>query len=115
MEPSAISTRHFGRTCTQRSRRHAPRNHVANHGYGGDWTDAERGRSMGIIRDMQRAHATQTAAEQRAHTAAAQQRELIRRNADLAIAAAQQAAADAQRTREHRRLYVHDRTADATA
>ena len=39
---------------------------------------------MGIIRDMQRAHATQTAAELRAHTAAEQQRQLIRRNADLA-------------------------------
>src|SRR4051812_41569469 len=56
-------------------------------------------RRMGIIRDMQRAHATQTAAEHRASTAAAQQRELIRRNADLAIAAAQQAANDAERQR----------------
>jgi len=70
---------------------------------------------MGIIRDMQRAHATQTAAEQRTRTAATQQRELIRRNADLAIAAAQQAAADTQRQREHRRLYVQARTADAAA
>jgi restriction system protein len=70
---------------------------------------------MGIIRDMQRVHATQTAAEQRAQTAATRQRELIRRNADLAIAAAQQAAADAERQREHRRLYVEARTADAAA
>jgi restriction system protein len=70
---------------------------------------------MGIIRDMQRAHATQTAAELRANTAATQQRELIRRNADLAIAAAQQAAADVERQREHRRLYVEARTADAAA
>jgi restriction system protein len=70
---------------------------------------------MGIIRDMQRVHATQTAAEHRASTAAAQQRELIRRNADLAIAAAQQAANDAERQREHRRLYVEARTADAAA
>ena len=70
---------------------------------------------MGIIRDMQRAHATQTAAEQRSHTAAAQQRDLIRRNADLAIAAAQQAASDVERQRERRRLYVEARTADAAA
>src|SRR4051812_6907771 len=70
---------------------------------------------MGIIRDMQRAHATQAAAEQRAGTAATRQRELIRRNADLAIAAAQQAASDAARQREHRRLYVEARNADAAA
>ncbi|BCJ52003.1 restriction endonuclease [Actinoplanes sp. NBRC 14428] len=62
---------------------------------------------------MQRAHATQAAAEQRARTAATQQRQLIRRNADLAIAAAQQAAADAERQREHRRLYAEARSADA--
>ncbi|GIE52111.1 restriction endonuclease [Actinoplanes nipponensis] len=70
---------------------------------------------MGIIRDMQRAHATQTAAEQRAQTAAEQQRQLIRRNADLAAAAAQRAAADAEQQREHRRLYAEARTADAAA
>lgn len=70
---------------------------------------------MGIIRDMQRAHATQAAAEHRAQTAAAQQRQLIRRNADLAIAAAQHAAADAARQREHRRLYAEARAADAAA
>jgi restriction system protein len=70
---------------------------------------------MGIIRDMQRAHATQAAAEHRSHTAAAQQRQLIRRNADLAIAAAQQAASDAERQREHRRLYAEARSADAAA
>ncbi|MGA5303998.1 restriction endonuclease [Nucisporomicrobium flavum] len=64
---------------------------------------------------MQRTHATQAAAEQRARTAAAQQRQLIRRNADLAIAAAQQAAGDAERQREHRRLYAEARTADAAA
>ncbi|MBL7260580.1 restriction endonuclease [Paractinoplanes lichenicola] len=70
---------------------------------------------MGIIRDMQRAHATQAFADQRANTAAAQQRDLIRRNADLAIAAAQQAATDTDRKREHQRLYHEARTADATA
>ena len=70
---------------------------------------------MGIIRDMQRVHATQAAAEQRASTAAAQQRDLIRRNADLAIAAAQQAASDAEQQRTHRRLYVEARNADAAA
>src|SRR3954470_2830068 len=70
---------------------------------------------MGIIRDMQRTHATQAAAQQQAGTAAAQQRELIRRNADLAIAAAQQAATDAHRHRERHRLYVEARTADAAA
>jgi restriction system protein len=70
---------------------------------------------MGIIRDMQRAQATQAAADQRARTAATQQRQLIRRNADLAIAAAQQAAADADRQREHRRLYTEARSADAAA
>ncbi|GAA0489478.1 restriction endonuclease [Paractinoplanes deccanensis] len=70
---------------------------------------------MGIIRNMQRVHATQAAAEQRANTAAAQQRDLIRRNADLAIAAAQQAASDTERQRERRRLYVDARNADAAA
>ncbi len=70
---------------------------------------------MGIIRDMQRAHATQAHADHRANTAAAQQRDLIRRNADLAIAAAQQAAGDADRKREHQRLYVEARTADSAA
>jgi restriction system protein len=70
---------------------------------------------MGIIRDMQRTHATQAAAEQRARTAATHQRELIRRNADLAIAAAQRAAADVERQRERQRLYVEARTADAAA
>src|SRR3954452_19909582 len=70
---------------------------------------------MGIIRDMQRAHATQVADGQRANTAAARQRDLIRRNADLAIAAAQQAASDAERQRERRRLYAEARTADAAA
>src|SRR4029453_14041915 len=75
----------------------------------------ERGRRMGIIRDMQRAHATQAAAQQRAATAANQQRELIRRNADLAIAAAQRAAGDAEQQRARQRLYVGARTADAAA
>ncbi|AGZ39533.1 restriction endonuclease [Actinoplanes friuliensis] len=70
---------------------------------------------MGIIRDMQRAHATQAAATHRSQTAAEQQRQLIRRNADLAVAAAQQAASDAERQREHRRLYAEARTADAAA
>ena len=70
---------------------------------------------MGIIRDVQREHATQVAADQRANTAAAQQRDLIRRNADLAIFAAQQAASDVERGREHRRLYIEARTADAAA
>jgi restriction system protein len=70
---------------------------------------------MGIIRDMQRAHATQTAAELRANTAAAQQRDLIRRNADLAIAAAQQAASGVEQRRERQRLYIEARTADAAA
>src|SRR5262245_33167427 len=70
---------------------------------------------MGIIRDMQRVHATQAAEAQRASTAATQQRELIRRNADLAIAAAQQAATTAEREREQRKLYSEARTADAAA
>jgi restriction system protein len=70
---------------------------------------------MGIIRDMQRVHATQAAAEQRAQTAATRQRELIRRNADLAIAAAQQAASDVERQRERQRLYAEARIADAAA
>ena len=70
---------------------------------------------MGIIRDVQRARATQVAADQRANTAAAQQRDLIRRNADLAIAAAQQAATDARRQRERQKLYAEARTADAAA
>ncbi|WP_250035612.1 restriction endonuclease [Paractinoplanes maris] len=70
---------------------------------------------MGIIRDMQRVHATQAFAGQRANTAAAHQRDLIRRNADHAIAAAQQAAGDADRKREHQRLYVEAKTADTAA
>jgi len=70
---------------------------------------------MGIIRDMQRANATQAAAAHRAQTAAEQQRLLIRRNADLAIAVAQQAASDAARQREHRRLYAEARSANAAA
>ncbi|GIE95752.1 restriction endonuclease [Paractinoplanes rishiriensis] len=70
---------------------------------------------MGIIRDMQRVRATQVAADQRANTAAAQQRDMIRRNADLAIAAAQQAASDVERQRERQRLYAEARTADAAA
>ena len=70
---------------------------------------------MGIIRDMQRVHATQAFADQRANTAAAQQRDLIRRNADHAIAAAQQAAGDVNRKREHQRLYVEAKTADTAA
>ncbi len=70
---------------------------------------------MGIIRDMQREHATQTSEQMRAGTAAAAQRELIRRNADLAIAAAQQASQDVERQREGRRLYIEARTADAAA
>jgi restriction system protein len=70
---------------------------------------------MGIIRDMQRTHATQAAAELRANTAAARQRDLIRRNADLAIAAAQQAASDVEHKRERQRLYVEAKTADAAA
>src|SRR3954464_13671469 len=70
---------------------------------------------MGIIRDMQRAQATQAAADQRANTAATQQRELIRRNADLAIAAAQRAASDVERQREKQRLYIEARTADAAS
>ncbi|HEX9999128.1 MAG TPA: restriction endonuclease [Actinoplanes sp.] len=70
---------------------------------------------MGIIRDMQRVHATQAAAEQRSNTAAAQQRDLIRRNADLAIAAAQQAASSSEQQRASQRLYIEARTADAAA
>jgi restriction system protein len=70
---------------------------------------------MGIIRDMQRAQATQDAAEQRARTAAEQQRQLIRRNAELAVTAAQRAAADAARQRERRRLYAEARAAGAAA
>nr|BFE76279.1 hypothetical protein GCM10020092_095800 [Actinoplanes digitatis] len=66
---------------------------------------------MGIIRDMQRAQATQDAAEHRARTAAEQQRQLIRRNAELAVAAAQRAASDAARQREQRRLYAEARAA----
>jgi restriction system protein len=66
---------------------------------------------MGIIRDMQRAHATEAHAHQRSQTAAAQQRELNRRNADLAHAAAQQAT-DAADQRERRRLYTEARAAD---
>ncbi|MBB4766243.1 restriction endonuclease [Amorphoplanes digitatis] len=64
---------------------------------------------------MQRAQATQDAAEHRARTAAEQQRQLIRRNAELAVAAAQRAASDAARQREQRRLYAEARAAGAAA
>jgi restriction system protein len=67
---------------------------------------------MGIIRDMQRQHATRTHAENQASVV--RQREQIRRNADLAIAAAQQAA-DAADDRERRRLYAEARAADIEA
>ena len=70
---------------------------------------------MGIIRDMQRVHATQEAAALREMTAAAQQRDLIRRNADLAIAAAQHAEADRAQQLSRRRLYAEARNADAAA
>ncbi|MFG1608756.1 restriction endonuclease [Actinoplanes sp. NPDC049265] len=70
---------------------------------------------MGIIRDMQRDYATRTAAHQRASSAAAQQRELIHRNHDAAVAAAQHAARDAERQRERRRLYAEARGADAAS
>lgn len=66
---------------------------------------------MGIIRDMQRAQATQAHAQQRSQTAAAQQRDLIRRNADLAIAAAQRAEADAADLLQRRQLYTKARAA----
>jgi restriction system protein len=69
---------------------------------------------MGILRDMQRAHATQAHAHQRSQTAATQQRELIRRNADLAHAAAQQAT-DAEDQRTRRRLYGDARDAHVAA
>jgi restriction system protein len=69
---------------------------------------------MGIIRDMQRVHATQAHAEQRAQAAVVRQRDQIRRNADLAIAAAQQATAAADE-RERRRLYAEARDAEVAA
>jgi restriction system protein len=69
---------------------------------------------MGIIRDMQRAHATQAHAQQRSQTAVVRQRDQIRRNADLAHAAAQQAA-EAKDQRERRRLYAEARSADVAS
>jgi restriction system protein len=69
---------------------------------------------MGIIRDMQRAHATQAHAQHRSQNAVVQQRAQIRRNADLAHAAAQQAA-DAEDRRERRRLYAEARFADVAS
>jgi restriction system protein len=69
---------------------------------------------MGIIRDMQRAHATQAHAHQRSQTAVVRQREQIRRNADLAHAAAQQAT-EAANQRERRRLYTEARSAEVAS
>jgi restriction system protein len=69
---------------------------------------------MGIIRDMQRAHATQAHAHQRSQTTVVRQRDQIRRNADLLHAAAQQAA-DAADQRERRRLYAEARAAEVAA
>jgi restriction system protein len=65
---------------------------------------------MGIIRDMQRVHATQ-AHDQRAQAAIVRQREQIRINTDLHIAAAAQATAAAD-DREKRRLYGEARAND---
>src|SRR4051812_40539517 len=100
---------------TQRSGKHAPGDGIAGALDMVAIRRRERGRRMGIIRDMQRAHATQAAAQQRATTAASRQRGLIRRNADLAIAAAERAAADGERQRERQRLYAEARAADAAA
>lgn len=69
---------------------------------------------MGIFRDMQRTHATQAHAAQRAQNSSVRQRQQIRRNADLAIAAAQQAEAAADQ-RERRRLYAEARAAAVAA
>jgi restriction system protein len=69
---------------------------------------------MGIFRDMQRAHATQTHAQQRAQAATVREQQRVRRNADLAIAAAQQAATAADE-RERRRLYGEARAARVAA
>ena len=66
---------------------------------------------MGIIRDMQRVHARQAHDQQRAQTAIVRQRDQIRRNADLALAAAQQATAAADE-RDRRRLYAEARAAE---
>ncbi len=66
---------------------------------------------MGILQDMQRLHARQAHDQHRAQTAVAQQRGQIRRNADLALAAAQQAA-EAQDERDRRRLYAEARAAE---
>jgi restriction system protein len=63
---------------------------------------------------MQRTHATQVHAQQRAQAAAVRQQQQIRRNADLAVAAAQQAEAAADQ-REKRRLYAEARAAAVAA
>lgn len=69
---------------------------------------------MGIFRDMQRTHATQAHAQQRAQATAVRHQQQIRRNADLAVAAAQQAEAAADQ-REKRRLYAEARAAAVAA
>jgi len=68
---------------------------------------------MGIIREMQRTHARQVRAQQRAQAAAYRQYQQMRREAERAYKAAQQASAANER--ERKRLYAEARVAEVAA
>ncbi|MER7166183.1 restriction endonuclease [Micromonospora sp. NPDC000207] len=68
---------------------------------------------MGILKEMQRAHARQVRAQKQAQAAAYRQHQQLRREADRAMKAAQRANALDQR--ERKRLYIEARIADVAA
>ncbi|GAB2964100.1 restriction endonuclease [Micromonospora polyrhachis] len=68
---------------------------------------------MGIIKEMQRAHARQVRAQQRAGAAAHRHQQQLRRDAERAMKAAERAAAADERDRK--RLYIEARLAEVAA
>ncbi|MFF5171558.1 restriction endonuclease [Micromonospora sp. NPDC000089] len=68
---------------------------------------------MGILKEMQRAHARQVRAQKQAQAAAYRHHQQLRREADRAMKAAQRA--DAANEREQKRLYAEARLAEVAA
>ncbi|MEW2381455.1 restriction endonuclease [Micromonospora sp. NPDC047707] len=68
---------------------------------------------MGILKEMQRAHARQVRAQRQAQAAAYRHHQQLRREAERAMKAAQRAAAADER--ERKRLYTEARTAEVAA
>lgn len=68
---------------------------------------------MGILKEMQRAHARQVRAQKQAQTAAYRHHQQLRREAERAMKAAQRTAAIDER--ERKRLYVEARVAEVAA